>query len=169
MSRSLKKAPFVEEAILSALNQTYKNIEIVCIDDCSTDETKSILSQIQNKYSQIVILENSENKGVVYSRNKAIEMSTGEYILPLDSDDTIGPTYIEKAVKILDENKKIGIVYCKARFFGIKNEEWNLPEYNPQKIIFGNCIFCSALFRKSDFEKVGGVPLTHCKENGLVI
>lgn len=144
------QAKFVEEAITSALNQTYKNIEIICVNDCSTDNSKEVISKFKN----IKFIDLKENKGVINARNLAIDASSGEYILPLDADDIIEPTYVEKAAKILNENPEIGIVYCKAKFFGTKNEYWDLPEFSEEKMYFTNCIFVSALFRKRDFLKV---------------
>lgn len=149
------KGDFLKECIQSVLNQTFKDIEIVCIDDASTDNSYSVLKQLSENNKQIITYQNIENKGVVYTRNYAIEMSSGEYILPLDADDKIEPTYIEKAVKILNENPDIGIVYCKADYIGLKNEKWDLPDFDKEKILFENCIFCSALFRKSDFYNAG--------------
>ena len=119
------KEKYVKETIESALNQTYKNLEIVCIDDASTDNSRNILKELKLKYNNIILLEENKNIGVVRARNKAIEIANGEYILPLDADDIIEPTYVSKAVDILDKNPQIGIVYCKAKFFGIKNENWN--------------------------------------------
>lgn len=146
---------YVSEAIHSALNQTYNNVEIVIINDASTDNSINVISDFAKNYKNIVFLNNEENKGVVYSRNTAIDAASGEYILPLDADDKIEPTYVEKAVKILENNPEIGIVYCKAKLFGSKHGEWKLPEFSETEILYQNCIFCSALFRKSDFEKVG--------------
>lgn len=60
------------------------------------------------------------NNGVCFARNYAIKRATGKYILPVDGDDIIANTYIEKAVKVLEEDDNIGIVYCKAKFFGKK-------------------------------------------------
>ena len=149
------KEKYVKETIESALNQTYKNLEIVCIDDASTDNSRNILKELKLKYNNIILLEENKNIGVVRARNKAIEIANGEYILPLDADDIIEPTYVSKAVDILDKNPQIGIVYCKAKFFGIKNENWNLPIFDKNKILFGNIIFCTALYRKNDFYKLG--------------
>ena len=146
---------YVAEAINSALNQTYKNIEIVIVNDGSTDDSSEVIKPFAEKYKNILFFDNKENKGVIYARNMAIDACRGVYILPLDADDTIEPTYIEKAVKILDENPKIGIVYCKARKFGTKNKYWALPEFDRSQILYSNCIFVSALFRKSEFIKVG--------------
>ena len=149
------QAQYVSSAIESALNQTYQNIEIVCINDGSDDNSSEIIKDFSDKYSNILFIDNKTNNGVISARNTAIEASHGEYILPLDADDIIEPTYIEKAVKILNENPKIGIVYCKAKIFGNKEEDWDLAPFNKSDILYCNCIFCSALFRKSDFIKAG--------------
>lgn len=149
------KEKYVKCAVESALNQTYKNIEIVCIDDASTDNSNNILKELANKYNNIILLEECTNLGVCKARNKAIDIASGEYVLPLDADDIIEPSYIEKAVEILNNNSNISIVYCKAKTIGTRNKVWKLPIYNKDKILFENCIFCSALFRKKDFYKVG--------------
>lgn len=150
------QAGYVEEAVLSAINQTYQNIEIICVNDGSTDKTSEVIRMLVNKYKNIVFFDESENKGVVAARNFAIQACTGEYILPLDADDTIEPTYVEKAVKVLDENKNIGVVYCRAKIFGAEDKIWDLPAYNKESFLYRNVVFCTALFRKSDFVKAGG-------------
>ena len=147
---------YVAEALNSALRQTFKDIEIVCVNDGSTDNSVEIIKSFENKYKNFIFLNNKENRGVIYSRNFAIKNCNGTYILPLDADDIIEPTYVEKAVKILDNNPNIGIVYCKAKIFGNYDKYWNLKPFNKSDILYENCIFCSALFRKSDFLKIGG-------------
>lgn len=142
---------YVQDALNSALNQTYKNIEIICVNDGSTDNSAEIISKFEN----IKFIDFKENKGVIEARNTAIEYSSGEYVLPLDADDTIEATYVEKAVAILNNNSNIGMVYCKARKFGNKNKVWKLPEYNYDDFLISNCIFNCALFRKEDFNHAG--------------
>ena len=150
------KAPYVAEAIESALGQTYKNIEIVCVNDASTDNSTDIIKGYAERYDNIKFIDFKKNKGVIVARNTAIEKAEGEYILPLDADDIIADTYVEKAANILNSRPKTGIVYCKAEMFGKKNKPWQLPEYQFPDILYRNCIFCTALFRKSDFIKAGG-------------
>lgn len=87
-----------------------------------------------------------------------ISQSRGEFILPLDADDTISPYYMAEAVPILEYNPNIGIVYCRAQKIGKETGEWNLPEYSSQRMAFDNVIFVSAFFRKSDWDLVGGFP-----------
>jgi len=83
---------FLKEAISSVHNQSFKNYELIIVDDASTDETAQYLSSLQN----CTVLKNNINKGVSYSRNKGIEQAKGNYIAFLDSDDLWEPTKLEK-------------------------------------------------------------------------
>ncbi len=150
------QSKFVQEAIESVIKQTYSNIEIVCINDGSTDNSSRTIQKLAQKYKQIIFFDEKENHGVIYARNTAISAATGEYILPLDADDTIEPEYIEEAVKVLDNSPDTGIVYSKARLLGAQNKELKLPDYSKSNILSTNCIFVSALFRKADFISIGG-------------
>ncbi len=155
---------FIQEAIESVIKQTYSNIEIVCINDGSTDNSSQVIQRLAQKYKQIIFFDEKENHGLIYARNTAINAASGEYILPLDADDTIEPEYIEETVKILANNPDTGIVYSKARLFGTQNKEWKLPDYSKSNILYANCIFVSAMFRKSDFISIGGYK--ECMKDG---
>src|SRR5574344_1312220 len=86
------KDKYINESIQSALNQSYKNIEIVCVNDCSTDNSKFEIERLkENVDSDFVFIDNKINKGVIESRNLAIVFCSGEYLLPLDGDDTLEP------------------------------------------------------------------------------
>ena len=151
---------YVKEAIESVLNQTYKNIEIVCVNDASSDNSVEIIQGICRKkyHIPIIFINHFENKGVVATRNEAIEKATGDYILPLDADDTLEPTFVEKAVKILDENSDVGIVYCWVNNFGVGMKSWidKFEDFDINKEIISNSIVNTSMFRKSDFLAVGG-------------
>ncbi len=145
---------YLEESIESVLKQTFQDFEIIVINDGSNDaKTIEILKNYQEVKTKII---HTKNQGVSQARNNGIKEAVGDYILPLDADDKIGTTYIEQALEILEQNPEIGIVYCDAELFGSKKEKWKLKEYKFPNILAGNCIFCSAMFRKTDWEKVGG-------------
>lgn len=154
---------YILEAIKSVLEQTYKNIQIIIIDDGSTDPyTKMKLNQIAPNIAEVVHVENG---GPSNARNIGIKLAKGELILPLDSDDYIEKTYIEKAVNMMESDPTIGIVYCKATLFGDKNGPWNLPSYSIELMLKDNLIFVTAMFRKNTWERVGG--FSACYKNGL--
>lgn len=145
---------YIEEAIDSVLAQTYKNIEIIIIDDGSDDQrTIEILDRINNPAIRIL---HSKRLRPAGARNYGITEATGKYILPVDSDDRIEPTYVEKAVEILEKNKQMGVVYCYADLFGEKSGRWELPDYSFDTMLLDNVVFVTALFYKEDWEKVGG-------------
>ncbi|WP_157142682.1 glycosyltransferase family 2 protein [Brachyspira pilosicoli] len=84
---------YLKECLYSVINQTLKEIEIICIDDCSTDSSYSILEEYAKKDSRIVLIKNKENMGVGYNRNIGIKEAKGEYIGFIDSDDYISEDY----------------------------------------------------------------------------
>ena len=94
---------YIKDAILSCFEQTYQNIEIVIVNDGSSDNSAEVINSLIKNRENVIFINNKENFGVVHSRNIAIEKASGEYILPLDGDDKIEPAYVEKAVKILNE------------------------------------------------------------------
>lgn len=150
-----KQAQYLSETLDSVLAQTYLNWECIIVNDGSPDNTEEIALSFCDKDYRFKYLK-QDNQGVSNSRNNGILMSSGEYILPLDADDIIDPSYIEKAEQILDKHPEIKVVYCLADKFGSANEEWYLPEYDFRKMLFENLIFCSALFRRSDFDRSKG-------------
>lgn len=145
---------YINEAVDSVKAQTYQDFEIVVVNDGSTDlETKKIIENLDAPKIKILT---TSNQGLASARNNGIESSCGKYILPLDADDRIAPTYLEKAVGVLEKNENTGIVYCQARFFGAKSFEWDLPSFELSRMMIDNLIFCSAFFRRKDWEAVGG-------------
>ena len=96
---------YIEKCLDSLLNQTYKNIEIVVINDCSTDNSLKILKKYAKKYDNIKLLENKENKGLSYSRNIGLDNASGDYIGYIDSDDYIDSDYYEKMMKAIIKEK----------------------------------------------------------------
>ena len=102
----------IERAILSIINQTYNNIELILINDGSTDETESIIKKYIEKEKKIDIRYYfQENSGPSIAKNLGIDMAIGEYILFVDSDDTISENYIESLVINQKEGTLIGASY----------------------------------------------------------
>lgn len=91
---------YLTECLESIIEQTYRELEIICIDDCSTDRSLEILKEYAQRDSRIILSENQENCGQAYTRNRGMELATGDYILFVDSDDKICLDLIESCVKV---------------------------------------------------------------------
>lgn len=150
-----KQAHFLSETLDSVYEQTYSDWECIIVNDGSPDNTEEIAQLYCKKDSRFRYLY-KENGGISDARNVGIKNSHGEYILPLDSDDKISPQYIEKAIAYFERYPETQLVYSLADRFGEKNMEWVLEDYNYQKLLWRNMIFCSAVFRRVDFDRVGG-------------
>lgn len=148
------KEEFVREAIDSALQQTYSDFELLIVNDGSTDNSLSIINEYRGNKNLTIV--NQENIGIIQTRNKAIHLAKGEYVLQLDADDKLHHDYLTWTVPILDKNKSIGIAYCNTRKFGEVNEDWLLPSFSIEEELQLNLIVITALFRKSDFLKTSG-------------
>lgn len=146
---------YIEEAVSSLRAQTYPDWELIIIDDGSDEpETKAILEKIGAEAG--VQLLYTGHVGPAGARNAGIGAAKGGYILPLDADDTIAPSYIEKAAAVLDNDPQVGVVYCRAELFGEQTGPWGLPDYSLRAMLQDNIIFVTAMFRKADWERVGG-------------
>lgn len=98
---------YIEYTILSLQNQTYKNIEIIVIDDGSKDNTLEIVKKLSENDSRIKIYENDKNYGLAYTTNRGISLSQGEYIVQADHDDLSLPNRIEVCYNYLENHKDI--------------------------------------------------------------
>lgn len=150
---------FLSECLDSILAQTHNNWECIIADNCSTDNTKEVANRYVQKDPRFTYLF-CEKKGVSAARNKAIRHSKGHYILPLDADDKIAASYLQKALHILDERPTVKIVYCKAKLFGQTSKNWGLPPFSLRKQLQQNVIFSSALYRKKDYDQTTGYDET---------
>lgn len=95
---------YLEETILSVLNQTYKNWELILIDDCSTDKSYEIIEKYLKEDKRIRYLKNEKNSGPAITRNNGIENSKGDYIAFLDSDDLWSEDKLEKQIYFMINN-----------------------------------------------------------------
>lgn len=98
-------AKFIEESIRSVQAQTYKNWEIIFVDDCSKDDTLNVVSVIKEHDSRIRLFQNDVNSGAAVSRNNALKEVRGRWIAFLDSDDLWEPTKLEKQIDFMMKNE----------------------------------------------------------------
>ncbi len=133
---------YIAEAVESVLNQTYPNIELVIVDDGSTDRTRAI---VQGFPSDKIRYARKEHSGVAPTRNMARSLCRGDFIVFVDSDDRCEPRLVEMEVKTLLEHPDIDAVYTDLMVINEEGQDtkevWRFPDYEPKDLI-------SALFRR---------------------
>ncbi|WP_434687167.1 glycosyltransferase [Pseudanabaena minima] len=144
---------YLEEAIDSVLAQTYKNFEIIVVDDGSTDPDTIILLRKLNKPKTKIVRTN--NFKLPAARNNGIKEAKGKYICCLDADDLLKPTYLEKCLFRL-EAENVDVCYTWVQEFGDSQAVIPTKEFDIDTLMIQNCLHVSAVFKRSMWEAVGG-------------
>lgn len=156
-----KDEDYIERCILSAINQTYKNLEIIIINDGSTDGSMNIVNRYKDKDSRIIVI-NKENGGLSDARNAGLEIFKGEYVYFLDADDYLYETTIEFLMNIMNK-EKIDIVYHLTNNSNrnpmvlesdveIKNKDEAIASYLRGENFSESC--CAKLYKRYIFKKL---------------
>ncbi len=113
---------FINEAIDSIINQTYSNLEIICIDDGSVDNTLEILRDFERKDNRVKVLVNESNLGLIRSLNKGVQVSNGEFIARMDADDISVPFRLKKLLEEFKKNPELEAVSASACYITLKGK-----------------------------------------------
>ena len=97
----------IQTCLDSVFNQTYKNIEVILVDDYSTDNSEKVIKEIMKKHNEIYYYKQEKNMGAGETRNKALELAKGQYVAFLDSDDIWYPEKVEKQLKLMKEKEAV--------------------------------------------------------------
>ena len=147
---------YIEETIQSVINQTYKNWEMIIVDDCSKDKGVEIVEKYQKLDSRIKLYRNEKNQGVSYTRNRAIGLSKGKYIAFLDSDDLWKKEKLEKQISFMEENNIVLSYtgYEKINSDGSLRGKIKVPKKLDYNELLKNCLigFLTAVYRKEDLK-----------------
>ena len=150
-------APYVKGAVDSILNQSFRDFELIILDDASTDESAMFLDSFED--SRIVRYTSGKNVGLANILNVGIDMARGEYIARMDADDISLPTRLQTEVEYLDSHPKIDLVSCGMQQFGLADRTMSYKEsfwlvcYNA--FFFSPVLHASSIWRKARFEQHG--------------
>lgn len=167
-------ATFLDEALDSVLQQTYKNIEVIISDNLSTDNTQEIIENYKKKLECHVRVVNNEKIGIGSNWNSCVRHSSGEYIKFLFQDDLLLPSCVEDMVKVIENDPSLGMVVCQKILIGnvdpemiLKNKEFfsAYKEYSKKEFLDDRNLYVHprnkfgeppcTLIRKSVFEEIG--------------
>ncbi len=146
---------YLNDSVGSVLNSTCKDVEIIIVDDGSTNpDTLQVLEMYRQQGIRVI---SHPNGGLGYARNQGIKASAGQYILPLDADNKVTADFIQMAANLLDHSAD-DIVYSKPFFFGEDIPERKFTTYHLQfdELLRMNYIDACAVYRRTVWEQVGG-------------
>ena len=162
---SYNTARFIEQSIQSVLNQTYKNLELIIVDDCSTDNTDEVVATFTDE--RIRYIKNERNQGAAVSRNTAIEQAQGKWIGFLDSDDLWAVDKLEKQIQFMEQNDYC-FSYTEYREIDEQGESLQRKVSGPKRItkrkMFDYC-WVGCLTVMYDAEKIGLIQIADVKKN----
>jgi len=139
---------YIEQCLRSIFNQTYRNIELIVLDDGSTDNSSEIIQEVLQESPFVTTFESHENIGVVRTRNKGLNLLNGDYFLFVDSDDFLDETYVEELYECAI-NHQADIVYCDLFNFE-KNEVYlKAQEFELHSLLVSNYISNCSLINKA--------------------
>jgi glycosyltransferase involved in cell wall biosynthesis len=165
---------FVAETLESALRQTYRNLEIIIIDDGSTDRTNAVLQSLAAGDPRVHVFTQS-NGGVASARNRGLAEAHGEFIAPLDADDLWDPTKIERQVRRMQEaGEETGMVYCwwvwidECGVVRDRSPEWKIEGEGLEMLLQVNYTGNASvpLYRRRCLEEAGGYDETFERRGG---
>jgi glycosyltransferase involved in cell wall biosynthesis len=134
-------ASYLSEAIQSGLDQTYQPIEVIVVDDGSTDDT----AKVAKSFAPKVRYHYQDNAGPSAARNTGAGLAKGNYIVFLDADDVLKPEYVAECLAHLGKHPQARYVYTQMVLFGRQSETTTYPEYDVASMRWGNYIHASAL------------------------
>ena len=153
---------YVEKCITSILEQEYKNIEVILVDDCATDSSGEIAKNIAERDNRCVYIKKEKNAGLAAARNTGIKNATGQYLAFVDSDDWVSPKYVIKLLEaIKKENSDISICdYMMANEHGDEKPAHSLSPLNEsstqyEKVAYIRNHSVTKMVKKDFFDRVG--------------
>ena len=153
---SYNDSKYIEDAIVSVLNSTFTEWELIIVDDCSSDETVAIAEKYVKLDSRITLLKRDKCSGSpIVPRNTGVSQAKGDYILFFDADDLITTSCLEKMHAAM-ELGIADVVTTQVKTFGLSEEILKLPEPIAANFKEENCASCFSLIKKEDFLSVGG-------------
>lgn len=161
------RADIVRETLDSAVNQTYKNIEVVVVDNKSTDGTYDVITWYAAQHPCVRVYQNERNLGPALNWQRCLDRATGPYIKILWSDDLIAPTFVEKCLPFLVDHDDVGFAFTGTELFsdetGKRRRQYFIGEtgLHESRRFIEECLLDgpfpdspgNALFRKKDFER----------------
>ena len=149
----------IVETLDSIKNQDFSNFEIIIVNDGSKDNSEQIIKEYSNASSLKIDVINQENSGPSIARNNGAGRASGNYLLFIDADDKIAPTYISECLDVFKNKSDAIIVYSEIELFEAETGKWELKDFKLPDFLINNSIPICGMMETSKFKEIGGFDL----------
>jgi glycosyltransferase involved in cell wall biosynthesis len=157
ITRCYAQAQYLPDAVASVVAQAFDDWELIIVDDGSPDDTAQVAQDLIDRHpGRRIRLLRGPNRGLSGALNTGIEAALGRYILPLDADDEIAPTFLESTVRLLEERPDIAIAFGDQQRFGDESSYNRLPDFSAFMLPLSNTLSYCSLYRTEVWSAVGG-------------
>lgn len=151
------QAAYLPAAIDSVLGQTYRDFELIAVDDGSTDDTPTVLDSYDTRQGFTCVRQ--DNQGLPRALNAGFARARGLYLTWTSSDNVMLPNMLEVLVRVLESSPSIGLAYADRFFMDEEGRDlgrFNVPGYDPYLLLHVNLVHCCFLYRRACMERIGG-------------
>ena len=147
---------YLAQSIESVLDQTYKNLELIIVNDCSTDSSEEIILKYKSQDERIVYIKNEINSKLPKSLNNGFAIANGEYFTWTSDDNMYHQNAIETMVEFMEQHADVGLVYCDYNIINSGGEiQKTITVGNPEEHIYKNVVGACFIYRRLVTDKVG--------------
>lgn len=143
----------LERAVKSVLEQPAVDVEVIIIDDCSTDNTPAIAKRIAQQHSNVRVVERKENGRIAKALNSGAAVAKGKYFMRLDTDDWLDRGALAKLKAALDAHPNIGFVYGGRKYYGRRSDTYMPAPFNADHFNYHNASGYAYMFRRDVWDK----------------
>ena len=146
---------YLRQSIESVIQQTYKDWELIIVNDCSIDNSRNIMQSYADTDSRIRIVDNGSNLKLPMSLNAGFRQAKGKYLTWTSDDNLYKPNALEELSRYLDYNSEIGLVYSDMDFVDVSLNFIKEQSLETDMIYYGDCVGASFMYRREVIDKVG--------------
>jgi glycosyltransferase involved in cell wall biosynthesis len=155
---------FVHEAVRSVWAQTHPNVELVVVDDGSTDDSMDVLRALEAEGPMRLLPD--PWRGAARTKHRGVLAARGEFVCVLDADDRLAPEYLRKTLQVLQSDPAAGYCYTAIHFFGAEDRLWSPGPFDPKRLYLGDSyIHTGALMRRSAYARTPGFRIRRSAED----
>lgn len=149
-------AAHLEDAVVSVLAQTFRDLEVIVVNDGSTDDSLAVAQLLAAAHPRVSVIDQPNSGQPAFARNNGIARAQGRYVVCLDADDMLGATMVEECVRLMESHPAVGLVYPVQQNFGASDDGPLFSGWHAEWLRYANRLPTASMFRREAWADAGG-------------